>query len=83
MRDQSSCGSCWAFATTEALNDRMCIKQKLSSTLLSPTDTAACCTGYACGFSNVRSLEEMVVGIWSNHDSCRHDILLMVNHLTA
>lgn len=45
-------GSCWAFATTEALNDRMCIKGKLSTTLLSPTDTAACCSGMACGFSN-------------------------------
>jgi len=24
IRDQAQCGSCWAFATTEALNDRLC-----------------------------------------------------------
>ena len=25
IRDQSSCGSCWAFSTTETINDRHCI----------------------------------------------------------
>lgn len=50
IRDQSACGSCWAVASSECFNDRLCIAYNYT-TLLSPTDTVACCTGAACGFS--------------------------------
>ena len=42
IRDQSDCGCCWAFGSTESFNDRMCIKTN-STTLLSPQDTCSCC----------------------------------------
>jgi cathepsin B len=47
VRDQSSCGSCWAFGSTEAFNDRNCIANG-DKTLLSPEDTVACCGLFQC-----------------------------------
>jgi cathepsin B len=51
VRDQSNCGSCWAFGSTEAFNDRYCIKTGDATHVLSPLDTLACCSGASCGFS--------------------------------
>ena len=49
VRDQSNCGSCWAHGTTEALNDRMCVSTGGQfTTLLSVSDTTACCDGSSC-----------------------------------
>ncbi|VDN04561.1 unnamed protein product [Thelazia callipaeda] len=49
IRDQSSCGSCWAFGAVEAMSDRICIasKGKLQVTL-SADDLLSCCR--SCGF---------------------------------
>jgi cathepsin B len=49
IRDQASCGSCWAFASTESFNDRLCIASGGKfQTLLSPQDTVDCCGFLAC-----------------------------------
>lgn len=51
VRDQSSCGSCWAQAATESFNDRYCIQTGDAKTLFGTEDTTACCDGFSCSFS--------------------------------
>jgi cathepsin B len=49
IRDQSACGSCWAFGAVEAMSDRICIASGGSIKVsLSADDLLSCCT--ACGF---------------------------------
>lgn len=47
--DQSDCGSCWAFGSTKAFNDRLCIATNGTfQTLLSPSDVTSCCGAFKC-----------------------------------
>jgi cathepsin B len=47
IRNQGKCGSCWAFASTEALSDRFCIRGQ--DVVLSPQDLLECDdVDYAC-----------------------------------
>jgi len=48
-RDQGNCGSCWAFASTEAFNDRLCIATNGNfQQFLSPQATVDCCNFLHC-----------------------------------
>ncbi|XP_019864989.1 cathepsin B [Aethina tumida] len=49
IRDQSVCGSCWAFGAAEAMTDRICIHSdgKVKKEI-SAEDLVSCCT--SCGF---------------------------------
>ena len=44
IRDQSKCGSCWAFSANEVLSDRFSIA-KNTSVILSPEDSVSCDKG--------------------------------------
>jgi cathepsin B len=47
IRDQSSCGSCWAFGAVEAMSDRECIFNK-HDVILSAEDMNSCSKGGSC-----------------------------------
>ncbi|KAL1487761.1 hypothetical protein ABEB36_015596 [Hypothenemus hampei] len=51
IRDQSSCGSCWAFGAVEAMSDRICIHtNQTEQVYISAEDLNSCCYGiFACG----------------------------------
>ena len=44
IRDQSSCGSCWAVSAAATISDRICISSNLKDqTILSSADLVSCC----------------------------------------
>jgi cathepsin B len=48
VRDQATCGSCWAFGAVEAMSDRICIASgQTDQTRISAEDLLDCC--YSCG----------------------------------
>uniref|UniRef100_A0A0R3S6G5 Pept_C1 domain-containing protein n=1 Tax=Elaeophora elaphi TaxID=1147741 RepID=A0A0R3S6G5_9BILA len=81
IRDQSSCGSCWAIAAVEAMSDRICImsKGKLQVSL-STDDLLSCCQtcGFGCyGGEPMEAWKYWVSngivtgGNYTNHSGCR------------
>jgi cathepsin B len=50
IRDQSNCGSCWAFGAAEAISDRICIHSNQTKQVrISAQDLVSCCPSITCG----------------------------------
>jgi len=72
IRDQASCGSCWAFAASEALSDRFCIKSGGSvNVVLSPEDMVECDSGnMGCNGGNLALTWRYLYSTGIVADSC-------------
>ncbi len=66
VRDQSTCGSCWAFGAAEAMSDRVCIASNGSlQTRISTENLLACCS--SCGDGCNGGWPAQAWEYWRNH----------------
>lgn len=82
IRDQGSCGSCWAFGAVEAMSDRICIHSKGQvNAEISAEDLLSCCKeecgngcngGYPSGAWTYWTQQGLVTGgLYASHTGCR------------
>lgn len=63
VRDQGSCGSCWAFGAVEAMSDRVCIHSNATVHFrFSADDLVSCC--HTCGFGCNGGFPGMAWSYW-------------------
>jgi len=69
IRDQGSCGSCWAFAATEAMTDRLCVATQGKSKFRFSADNLVACCGILslCGFGCNGGFPSSAWRYWVSH----------------
>jgi len=66
IRDQGSCGSCWAFGAVEAMSDRICIHSNATvHAYLSSEYLVSCC--HTCGFGCNGGFPGSAWSFWVRH----------------
>lgn len=72
IRDQSQCGSCWAFGASEAFSDRFAISSSGKvNVVLSPEDMVSCdTTDYGCGGGYMENAWEYLENTGIVTDTC-------------
>ncbi|KAJ8961325.1 hypothetical protein NQ317_012390 [Molorchus minor] len=90
IRDQANCGSCWAFAATEAMTDRICIHSNgIKQISVSAQDLLSCCTncGYGCNggypanaWSYWHKTGIVSGGLYNSSNGCRSYSLAPCDH---
>ncbi|CAH8550146.1 unnamed protein product [Schistosoma intercalatum] len=78
IRDQSSCGSCWAFGAVEAMSDRICIKSKgKHKPFLSAENLVSCCS--SCGMGCNGGFPHSAWLYWKNQGIVTGDLYNTTN----
>ena len=74
IRDQQKCGSCWAFAASEALSDRFCIASNgKTNVVLSPEDMVDCnMSNHGCNGGVLQFAWTYLTNVGVASESCLH-----------
>ena len=78
IRDQSKCGSCWAFSSAEVMSDRICIvTEGRFQTRVSPQHIITCCT--SCGYGCFGGWPSSAFSFWKRSGIPSGGLYLMVS----
>ncbi|KAK6755388.1 hypothetical protein RB195_014013 [Necator americanus] len=70
IRDQSDCGSCWAFGAAEAMSDRICIASNGNTQVTISVDDVLSCCGKTCGDGCEGGYPIEAWRYWMKHGIC-------------